>query len=458
MTTPDPVRAQADRRPLHPALVTPTASWTWTDLDARVGACARRLARLDAPNGRVGVVARTQPDLVVLVLGALRARRTLVPLSPRWTPAMRREAADRLGLQAVVDEGAASLGALARPDGERRGETPPLRLDAPFTVVHTSGSTGPPKAALHTWGNHVASARGLAERFPLGPGDRWLLDLPLAHVGGLGVVVRCALAGATLVLPGPDLSVAEAVTRLRPTYASLVSTQLVRLLRDVDGPLDALRVVLLGGSAFPPALLDEALGRGLPVVLGYGMTEMTSTVTSTALPPDREALDTSGTALTGREVRVSDSGEIEVRGASLFAGYVEGGAVRRPVDGEGWYATGDRGALDASGRLVVEGRIGNGFVSGGENVQPEAIEAALLALPEVDAAVVVAVPDAEFGARPVAFVRTHGVPLDAPVLEGALRRVLPGLMVPDAFYAWEGPVGLKPDRTALAGEARRRAE
>ena len=457
MTTPDPVRHWADRQPGAPALVTPSEVWSWGDLDTRVAACAARLRAL-AP-GRLGVVARHQPDLVVLVLAALRARRTLALVSTRWPAPMRADAALRLALAAVITDGSGDLGpslqALSAPGPPHEPSRPdPIALDHPFAILHTSGSTGAPKAVLQTWGQHVASARGLAERFPLRPGDRWLLDLPLYHVGGLAIVVRCVRAGATLALPAAGTGTADAVRQLTPTHASLVSTQLVRLLRE-DVDLASLRLALLGGSAFPPALLDAAVSRGLPVVVGYGMTETTSTVTSSSLPTDRGELETSGTALPGREVRVVE-GEVWVRGATLFEGYVDGDTLRRPLTPEGWFATGDRGEVDARGRLVVHGRIGNGFVSGGENVQPEAIEAALAALPSVADAVVVPVASAEYGARPVAFVRQLGDALAPEALATALRATLPGFMVPDAFHAWDGPTGLKPDRVALAAEAERR--
>lgn len=443
MTIPDPVWHWAARQPEAHALITPSEPWSWIALDARVEACARRLEALG--HECIGIQARTQPGLVVLVLAAMRSGRVIVPLSPRWPQPMIDRAQKRLGLATILTE--EDLVPLCER-GDMSGEGRDLQLDASFTLVHTSGSTGEPKAALHTVRNHVASARGLMERFPLGPGDRWLLDLPLHHVGGLGVVVRCVLAGATMGLPEPGMRTPEAVRALRPTHASLVSTQLARLLA-TDLDLASLKLVLLGGSAFSPSLLGEALLRGLPVVMSYGMTEMTSTITSSTLPAERDALATSGTVLPGREVRLSDSGEIKVRGPTLFAGYAEGDRLHRPVDAGGWFATGDRGEWDDLGRLVVHGRIGNGFVSGGENIQPEAIEAALGDLAEVVEAVVVPVPNAEFGARPVAFVRTTG-PLDASALAKALRATLPGFMIPDTFLPWDGPNGLKPDRRALA--------
>ena len=463
------VGRQAKTRASAPALVTPGAAWSWADLDARVDACAARIAAPPRPAdvwrgaAPLAVRARTSPDLVVLVLAALRAGRTLVPLSTRWPAPTVADALDRLGLRSLVvdDSGGVPNGIRTAPLADlvragRGGATsrlpsPGPLADRPLTVVHTSGSTGVPKAALHTVGNHVASARGVVRRMGLGAGDRWLLDLPLYHVGGLGVVVRCALSGAALALPEQGMATADAVAALRPTHASFVSTQLRRLL---DGEPDAaasLRAVLLGGSAIPVGLLDHAAARGVPVATSYGLTEMTSTVTATAPGADRPALATSGTVLDGRALRVSDDGEIEVGGAALFAGYVTADGLRAPGD---WFATGDLGRVDDAGRLVVTGRRGLLFVSGGENVQPEAIEAALLALDGVAEAVVVPVPDAEFGHRPAAFVRPAGAaPPDADALRAALRRTLPGFMVPVAVYPWNGAGGMKPDRPALAERA-----
>lgn len=454
----DPVRQQAEARPEAAALVTPGTTWTWADLDARVGAAAARLA---VGPGRLAVWAPTSPDLVVLLLGALRARRTVVPLSTRWTPAAVSDALGRLGLDrlllapglmAPADLPGEPLATIVEGGGD--GGAPPLDPARPWTVVHTSGSTGTPKAALHTVGNHVSSAHGVIDRLDLRADGRWLLDLPLYHVGGLGVVVRCVLAGAAMAVPGVGMGTAEAVRTLRPTHASLVTTQLRRLLEGATADdLASLRAVLLGGSAIPAALLDAARQRGVPVATSYGLTEMTATVTATAPGAPADDLATSGTPLRDGTLRISPGGEIEVGGPALFAGYLTDQGLVAPGT---WHSTADLGHVDGQGRLVVTGRRDLRFVSGGENVQPEAIEAALLRLDDVAEAVVVPVPDSEFDARPVAFVRTLA-PLDAAALAGALREGLPGYMVPVAFYAWPGAGGLKPDRPALTREAERRA-
>jgi len=454
VTIPDPVRQQAEAAPEAPALVTGAETWSWVELDARVGGAATALGDDRQP---LAVRAETSPALVVLVLAALRAGRLLVPLSTRWTAAQTADALQSLGLDRLLVDapieipGVTTVPLVEVVGGRERGEAPPIPLDRPFTVVHTSGSTGWPKAILHTVGNHVWSARGVSEHLRLRAGDRWLLDLPLYHVGGLGVVLRCALAGASLAVPPRAMDLVDRVRQLRPTHASLVATQLRRLL-DVGADLSGLKAVLLGGSAIPADLLDEAVERSVPVVVSYGLTEMTSTVTATGLPPVRADLATAGRVLPHRQLRLSEAGEIEVAGPTRYAGRLTSDGLMPAPE---WHPTGDLGHLDAEGRLVVTGRRDLQFVSGGENVHPEAIEAALLSLEAVAEAVVVPVPDVAFGARPVAFVRAE--PFDAAALADALRQRLPGFMVPVAIYAWAGAAGMKPNRPALAREAERRA-
>nr|MBA3637439.1 AMP-binding protein [Rubrobacteraceae bacterium] len=282
-------------------------------------------------------------------------------------------------------------------------------------------------------------------------GDRWLHSLPLYHVGGLSILFRCLLAGATVALPQHETPLGEAIAGLGATHVSLVSTQLSRLLRGA-ADLTALEAVLMGGGPVPHSLVDAAFSRGLPVHTSYGLTEMASQVTTTPPGASLEELRTAGRVLPNREVSISVRGEILVRGETLFAGYVEGGGLDRPLDAGRWFHTGDLGELDESGYLRVRGRLDNLFISGGENVQPEEIEEALCRLEGVDEAVVVPVPDEEFGARPVAFVRTDGGVRD---LSRELEPVLPQFKIPISFHPWpeEARRGMKADRAALLERA-----
>jgi o-succinylbenzoate---CoA ligase len=169
---------------------------------------------------------------------------------------------------------------------------------------------------------------------------------------------------------------------------------------------------------------------------------MASQVTTTPPGASHEELRTSGRPLPHREVGISSDGEILVRGETLFAGYVEGAAIDRPLDADGWFHTGDLGGLSENGYLGVMGRKDNLFVSGGENIQPEEIEEALSNLEGVEEAVVVPIPDPEFGTRPVAFVRMPDATVEGEMLTRALEAVLPRFKIPVAFHGWPEEGGL----------------
>ena len=311
-----------------------------------------------------------------------------------------------------------------------------LPANQPATVVFTSGSMGEAKAALHSVGNHYFSAMGANSTIALAPGDRWLLALPLYHVGGLGIVFRCVLAGATVVMPEPDLALGAAIRHYSITHVSMVATQLGRVLREEEAAPAALKAVLVGGGAVAPSMIQEAFARGVPLHTTYGLTEMTSQVTTTPPGVALDRLGTAGRLLPYRQIRIAEDGEILVRGAVLFQGYVDGGVLQRPLDADGWFHTGDRGVLDADDFLRVLGRTDNMFISGGENIHPEEIEQALCTLAGVQQAVVVPVADASFGQRPVAFVKMAGSLPGRDAFAAGLEGVLPRFKIPLAFYAW----------------------
>jgi len=331
------------------------------------------------------------------------------------------------------------------PETTRRAQIDFLRRQALFedaaTVLFTSGSSARPKAVVHDVNAHVMSARGANANIPLGAGDRWLVSLPLYHVGGLAILFRCREAGAEHVLRDPDCAFAEQIVRDQITHLSLVPTQLQDLL-DAAVDLSGLKAILLGGAVIPPALVERAVAAGLPLHTTYGMTETASQVTTTRPGATLDELATAGSVLKHRELSFDDGGQILVRGPVRFLGYA--GEAR--LDPQVWFETGDVGALDEHGRLQVEGRLDNQFISGGENIHPETIERALLLLPDVTQAKVLPKEDARYGQRPVAFVEA---PEFSPEIWAAeLSRSLPKFMVPVAFYPWptDLPNGLKISR------------
>ena len=450
------------RAPLETALSSPGVEVSYGELDSLVSGTARCMAEKGVGRGaRVALVMDRSVEAVILLLAAIRAGAVACPISMRLPEATATEQCRSLGVSFTVSDRpletvVAAKDLIERGPHEDPGSAPSFSEDAPATIVFTSGSSGAARPALHTYGNHYFSALGAQDNMPLACGDRWLLSLPLWHVGGLAILFRCLLAAATVALPDPADSVAESVRKV--THASMVSTQFRRLLREAEsGAAYPEKALLLGGGAVSPVLIDEAVRRGIPVHTSYGLTEMASQVTATPPGAAPEVLRTSGRVLPWRELRCDKGGQIMVRGRTRFAGYVEGNRLARPFDEEGWFATGDMGRLDASGWLVVRGRMDHLLVSGGENILPEEIEVVLAGVEGVERVVVVGVADEEYGQRPVAFVETADGEIDASRLRAAVEAVLPRFMTPDAFYPWPTDLaggGFKPDRSQL----RRRAE
>ncbi len=461
----DPLARHAQAPTQAVALVGPDREWTYAELHRAV---ARRRAALRqrgvGAGTRVALHAERSAETIVLLWALWRAGAVAVPISTREPAAGVVERAGAVGAELLVTattpvtEAAEGELCTCAPSALKGAHdpspaSPTLSPDQPVTIVYTSGSTGTPKAALHTWGNHLYSAKGANANIPLRRSDRWLLSLPLYHVGGLAVLVRCAIAGAGVVVPAADQSPAAGLDSV--THVSLVATQFRRVLqRDVDPP-SSLRAVLLGGGPIPDGLLRRGSAAGWPLHTSYGCTEMASQVTTTPPGASLDTLRTAGRRLPHRRLRIVD-GQILVAGAPLFRGYVTAEGIDDPRTDDGWYPTGDRGTMTADGRLQVEGRMDRMFVSGGENIQPEEIEAALEHDPSVERAVVVPVPDPEYGHRPVAFVQGDSE-RSTEAMRKALAAHLPGFKMPEAIHPLPAEAlnaGMKVDRERLRERAR----
>ena len=452
----DIVRDSARRHPDACAVETAARAVSYAELDNAVDDAARCLT--SAPRECVGLCLDDAQELLVFMLACLRAGLSACPISPRLPVRALNSHALVAGAEVVVTRRAGCKSALA-PEALESSSIPPGSKgtsDASEVRVFTSGSTGTPKAAVLASHALYLNALGANRNIPLEPGDRWLLSLPLSHVGGIGAALRTLIAGATLVIPERSRPLPEAIGPLGVTHVSVVSTQLLRLLRaGEDAAPDSIKAVLAGGGPISAPLLREARSRGYPVRTTYGLTEMGSQVTTLPADAPPEKLTSAGRVLPYRELRISGEGEILVRGPVLFKGYRTGASLALPVDSGGWFRTGDLGRLDADGYLHVIGRRDNMFISGGENIHPEEIERALCEHAGLDQAVVVPVPDAEFGYRPVAFVRTSSGVVCADELQELLAEVLPRYKIP-RILAWPGKVSAgKIDRNRMRKAAER---
>ncbi len=431
----------------QPALICSDRVISYQEYRNLVSTTAQKLKELGVEEGeRVAILLPNDWRYVIIMMALLRIRAIACPLNNRAPPQGLRTLLDKIACQKLITSSRQTAREifgdgkvfepqeLVKSEDARQNSPAQIEVDLeqPATIVFTSGSLGVPKAVLHSYGNHYYNANGSNQNIPLQPGDRWLLALPLFHVGGLSILFRCLLSGAAVVIPEKDEGLEGSLIRYNVTHLSLVPTQLYRLLREESASKirSKLRAILLGGAAVPMNLLEEGFAYGLPLYTSYGLTEIASQV---------------------------------IKGETLFKGYIEREGSELPVDSNGWFATGDLGQLDPDGYLTVTGRKDNMFISGGENIQPEEIERTLCEHTAVTQAVVVPVPDEEFDSRPVAFVQTRDGKFNPQEMAKFLEQRLARYKIPVAFYDWPesaGTEGMKFNREIfrrLAGQTSTRA-
>jgi len=347
------------------------------------------------------------PDFVHALQSVWERGDAVFPLDRRLPMAAQRSMLQGFGVATVIS----GDGETALSDGE-----PVEPGDA--LVIATSGSSGPPKAAVLTHAAVEASARATSERLQVTDNDHWLACLPLAHVGGLSVITRSLITGTTLtVIDGFD---ADVVSASEATLVSLVTTALQR----IDPSL--FRAIVLGGAR-PPA------DRPPHCIATYGLTETGSGVVYNGKP------------LNSVEIEIRD-GEVHVRGPMLLRCYRDGSS---PLTSDGWLPTGDLGFLRDDGSLHVEGRRGDVINTGGEKVWPDDVERQLIQHPDIHDVAVTGLPDNEWGQIVAAFVVSARPNLSLDEIRAHCRAQLPGYALPKQLELVEAI-----PRTAL-GKVRR---
>jgi acyl-CoA synthetase (AMP-forming)/AMP-acid ligase II len=443
------------------ALVDGEVRWTFAELAAEVRRAAHAaVSRGIGAGDRVGLWAPNSRHWIVQALGLSLAGATLIPLNTRYKGP---EAADILRRsKAVALYTVTGFLGVDYPDLLKGEDLPdlkqtvmvddysmscsagagPLPEVAPADIcdiIFTSGTTGRPKGVLSSHEQNMRTFQVWAEVVGLQPGDRYLLVNPFFHTFGYkaGIFV-CMLSGTTMV-PEPVFDLDVVFDRLANEDITVLAgapTVFFSLLEKAGELRHSLRIAVTGAANVPEDLvrrMREDL-RIPSIVTAYGLTECGVV---SMCPPDSDArtvATTTGPAIPGTEIRISELGEICVRGYNVMRGYLDDPeATAEAIDPDGWLHTGDIGVLDGRGYLTITDRLKDMFVVGGFNAYPAEIENVLVTHPAVVDAAVIGVPDERMGEVGAAFLVTRA-PVEPAELTSWLRERLANFKVPRHFH------------------------
>ncbi|MCU0497946.1 MAG: o-succinylbenzoate--CoA ligase [Anaerolineae bacterium] len=444
--------------PQNIALIYRDQKWTYAELNAQVDTLCQALSEYGVKQDQlIGVLMPNCPEYVLLIHALIRVGAVIVPLNTRLTAHELRYQVEKADCSCVIYrvETAETAQHLTQPliaiesliDHTTASFMPQMiDFDRLHAIVFTSGTTGNPKGAMLTYGNHFYSATASAFRLGTLPEDRWALCLPLYHVGGLNIVLRCCLYGTAVVLYqgfDPQTILAD-LTQHQITLISLVPTMLTRLL-DANGDqmlMHSLRLILLGGAAASIELVARCQSLGLPISTTYGLTEAdsqvaTQTPSHTVDKPGSVGKGMPWTTITviGEEhtpLPKGEIGEIVVSGHTVMAGYYRDPEATAKTLRHGKLYTGDLGYFDQDGDLWLVQRRSDLIVTGGENVYPVEVEQRLKQHSAVRDACVVGVADPQWGQQVGAAIILHKS-VTPEELMSFCRETLAGYKIPRVF-------------------------
>lgn len=458
--------------PERPALVQEGVAVTYAELDDLALHAAHGLRERGVRHGdRVAWLGLNSVEMVATMLGTAKLGAVFVPLNTRlappeiawiladsdpsllcWTPGF--EAVAEAGVvratgvpELLVRDQTGGAGLIEVLGADPGPIDEPVAHDDLFMIQYTSGTSGRPKGVQLTHGNVVWNCYNLLVDVDVRSDEIALVTAPLFHTAALNqVLFPILLKGATSLIEArfdPARAV-ELIEEYGVTLLFGVTSMYLAIAQSprwAEADLGTLRSALSGGAPLPEALLRTYADRGLPIIQGYGLTEASPGVTMLRAPETLRKLGSAGTPcfftdvrLAGpgmSEVGVGEPGEVLVRGPNVTPGYWRNPAATeaafvREDDGD-WLRTGDLATVDDEGYVRIVDRVKDMFISGGENVYPVEVEAAVYTHPAVAECAVVGVPDQRWGevGEAVVVVR-HGHSLTAEELvdhlDGRLAR------------------------------------
>jgi acyl-CoA synthetase (AMP-forming)/AMP-acid ligase II len=408
----------ADRWPNRTALHFEGDSWTFRRLQSDVAAAAANLARAGVGAGtRVLLLLENCPQYLIAQFALARVGAAFVTPNPYWTRHELLRAAEAAQARAAIYaprfadlvEGfdlAIEVSELTADSGPAPGpvDDPESQRYLPFS----SGTTGLPKAVIHTDASLRGAVEQLRRHLALSADDRLQVALPLCHVFGTTMSAAALSVGAEFTL-FRRFDLDESLNHVRQQgvtiwpIAGAIAHELATRTDLHPETFASLRFFMWGGSAVPPELARRVTGAtGVRFLCSYGMTEAVMVAFNPVDDVDRWSLESPGYPTAGTELRIDPSGELEVRGPSVAAGYA--GLDAAAFGQDGWFRTGDLARIDPDGRLWIVDRLKDMIKVSGFQVAPVEVEQAIREHPAVDDAGVVGHPDDRSGEIPVAYV------------------------------------------------------
>ncbi|MDY5588964.1 MAG: o-succinylbenzoate--CoA ligase [Arcanobacterium sp.] len=296
---------------------------------------------------------------------------------------------------------------------------PDFNLDDVMSILYTSGTTGEPKGVMQSYGNHYWSAISGVLSSGISATDAWVCFTPLYHISGLSILIRGLIYGMPVYLfhKFDPHAVNDVLLEGKANIVSVVAYALRKLLADLEDREAArypatFRYMLLGGGFFEDSLLKSCERHEVPVIRSFGMSETCSQIIATPVSTRYLKPGASGVPLFPNQLRIGDgtipvgaAGEIQIKAPALCVGYLnKPEKYAAAFTADGWYKTGDLGAVDADGFLYVKSRLADLIISGGENIYPTEVEHCLLQHPAIAEVAVVGHADSEWGFVPWAYL------------------------------------------------------
>jgi o-succinylbenzoate---CoA ligase len=366
---------------------------------------------------KVALVLSNSIDFITTVIASWQIGATPVPINLLWPVEQINEILESCKFEKIIaDENFGEL--KKRPYNEfislknvigsvDESKEIKFNLHSEALMLFTSGSTGKPKGVLFSFNNLLQSALNVDEFVKHTYEDRWLASLPFYHIGGFSIITRSLLSGCSIFVP-PSQTTSDIVKSLREkdiTLASLVGTQLKKIIDNKIASPESLKYLFIGGGPVNDEFIKQAITLKYPLVKVYGSTETASMVTAVSISEEPEKINSSGKRLGDVSIKITgeSNSEVKIKSGCVADFYFDNNETIPLKEEEGFYNSGDIGYIE-NDYLYITDRAKRIIISGGENISAAEIENILLEHPGVKDVFVKPIPDAKWGEVPLAVI------------------------------------------------------